>query len=393
MEGENTNEVIIDVYSWVNHETEETKELLQVYLENRRLTDGGNIRRVEQSSNNKSQFTVDFEESSVRQRLLDRKFLSFNSFLIRSSTRGYRLDEYETNRREILLRGCESIDLASNADDHEIMRMYAENLLPDSDVHDIRKSSIFPDVIIIEYTTDYDSEALETRFAKRPRIKSINVRLLKSFKTNTILIKSANLDPSKIREIINKQSPRVPKYFMDVNEAHNYLLLQFEPDFPLSQELIESIRALDSISQVEFCANFELVNDLDSQEPVKKPTLSSNLDHKSVQTELKSSDIEKLQAPKDSVQINLAQMKLNPSPVASQVVSPNNKTTPVVNKVNKNSLTLDQGKAYSIAMINSKQLFILFRDLLKKKYPEIEVTRDVDNRVILAENKKKGSDS
>jgi hypothetical protein len=82
-------------------------DILSLYLENRKQSGGGDIVRIEELNDNAATtaLRVHYEEADACQRVLAKKFFQFQSYLLRSSVNGYKVnDQYEIDERRIILR-------------------------------------------------------------------------------------------------------------------------------------------------------------------------------------------------------------------------------------------------------------------------------------------------
>ncbi len=82
-------------------------DILSLYLENRKQSGGGDIVCIEELNDKTttSALRVYYEEAEVCQRVLAKKFFQYQSFLLRSSINGYKVNhQYEIDDRRIILK-------------------------------------------------------------------------------------------------------------------------------------------------------------------------------------------------------------------------------------------------------------------------------------------------
>jgi len=82
-------------------------DILSLYLENRKQSGGGDIVRIEELNDKAATpaLRVHYEEADACRRVLAKKFFQFQSYLLRSSVNGYKVnDQYEIYERRIILR-------------------------------------------------------------------------------------------------------------------------------------------------------------------------------------------------------------------------------------------------------------------------------------------------
>lgn len=379
--------ILIQVYPPLPDES--TLDVLRILLESRRRSGGGDLEQLELVDN--SLVRAKFVHSDSKLAVLSRRFLSFDQFMMivfdaDCTQNGYRSDKYELNKQEIILSGDSPLNI-----DRDILLLYGENLLPDNEVREIRHSSIFPNTLTIVYSKDIDFDVILARFPDRSKIKNTHFKLLNSKQTNSILIGPVNSStPSQDfsanlkAKIIDEMSKSGAKYFLDMDPAGVYCLVLVESEFKKIDELAESIRSHvdESITTVELCANFELIDELDKRKS-STTTVSKKTKNepegacKSTQTDLTGAEIERMLASKISNGIAVSSTNL-----AGETTTTKPKMT------DKRTLVLDNHKQYTRGLLNAKQMFIGFRDVLKKPLPYVELSCDREAARITAMNKK-----
>lgn len=96
----------------------EDMDILSLFLENRKQSGGGDILHVEDQSRS---LRVVYEDDNACQRVLAKKFLQFQSYYMRASERGYKINEiYELDTTRIILK---------NINNHEEVCYLRESLL------------------------------------------------------------------------------------------------------------------------------------------------------------------------------------------------------------------------------------------------------------------------
>jgi hypothetical protein len=84
-------------------------DILSLFLENKRQSGGGDILRIVPVKGSKSALTVFYEAADVQQRILTRRFLRFQEYLLRASEQGYKLNQlYSLDTTKIVLENVSS---------------------------------------------------------------------------------------------------------------------------------------------------------------------------------------------------------------------------------------------------------------------------------------------
>ncbi len=367
-------------------------DILSIYFENKKQSDGGDLISfdpVNDSSSNKIIKLV-YQDAETKKRVLDRKFFTFGGYFLRSSELGYQNhDTYDLDKKVLIISNIDDLGLESNNDD-SVVKIYAEYLLPDNDVVKLTKSNIFEDTYYVEYSNDVNKETLMVKYNKKSKLRNRDIHILDSFSTNSLIIqadKSTNLS-QLIQLALTKLFNKVYKYFFD-ELSSNLFLIQFESK--ISKEILELLHSeFNHLKNVliEEASNFKLINDLNSKlsnnnnntnhqinqlsNRIKQINLSNYVD-KSVQTDIFPVSV-LMNNNNNNNQTKITssnESSNNPANIAN-----NNKNCLVVEDVSNNDndyLVLESDKYYTIGLLNSKQLFINFTDLLARKYKNIEL--------------------
>ena len=172
----------------------EDMEILTMFFESRRQSDGGDILSIRLASDHTLQ--VVFSDMETKRRVLKRRFFQFNSFLLRASDSGYQSDVYAMDTRKLLISNIDvDIDEAQLLDKNKnylVVKLYAEHLLPDNDIVDIKQSKVFPRTFLVTYTHDFEKEKLNARHAKKPMLRNQTVELYDCMRTYSLIIRTAS---------------------------------------------------------------------------------------------------------------------------------------------------------------------------------------------------------
>lgn len=84
-------------------------DLLSLFLENKRQSGGGDIVKLEEvGSDTIRALRVDYEDADAKQRVLTRKFLKFQNYLLRVSENGFKVNDlYEIDDKQIILKNID----------------------------------------------------------------------------------------------------------------------------------------------------------------------------------------------------------------------------------------------------------------------------------------------
>lgn len=287
------NQVLIELNKEVK---QEELELLSMFLESKKKSDGGDISSISPLDPSKQNaFKVVFEDNQTKQRILKRKFFMLNEYYLRASELGYAKESYELNKCELAIRNIDiqlqNGDTTSN--DYLIIKLYAEHLSPDNDVLAIAQSKLIPNTFYITYKDEFEWDKLLLRYNKKQSLRNAKLELFNSFKTNAFIIKSngsEELDSNLVKNLLTDQILALgmkTKFFLD--EAKSYVIFQFE-----SNDDNEVGQLMSSISKskegkkftVEYCHSLRLMNLIGESVTTvpKKNTASKYLD-KGVQTD------------------------------------------------------------------------------------------------------------
>lgn len=84
-------------------------ETISLFLENKRQSGGGDIVRLEEDSPGAIRaLKVEYEEAEAKQRVLARKFIKFQNYLLRVSEHGFKVNDlYELDNKRIILKNID----------------------------------------------------------------------------------------------------------------------------------------------------------------------------------------------------------------------------------------------------------------------------------------------
>jgi hypothetical protein len=283
----------------------EDLEAITMFLESKKRSGGGDIAKIEYLNEPKSLIKVEYEDLAAKKRILDNKFLPFKTYSIQAFDSnilgGYKHARYALNPTELILTEVGFLNLTTNSEDYETLKMYAEHLSPDNDVLHMHESSVFVNTVTVVYANALDKDSLMSRFTKRPKLKNNAIKLVDSFRTNAMVMVIANGNivdvKEKIVNEINKLTQPAPKYFVENTSA--YLMFQFEEtseDTFNIRRFIESCRlVLGELVNVEYCGNFELLELIGGKNNETVDVDESHVVEKSIETELNTMFTKKIE--------------------------------------------------------------------------------------------------
>ncbi|CAF0723825.1 unnamed protein product [Brachionus calyciflorus] len=372
---------------------EDDFDLLILYLSNRKQSGGGDIMNIESLTfsllEDKKKFKISYEDTEVSKRMIEKKFFKFKNYFIRSfepSVSSYKEEKYDLLSSKLILKNIDS------QDDDSIVQMYAEHLAPDNDVLSIQKSHLFPDTFYIIYKDNLNKESVLTRYHKKPKLRNKDITIMDVYDTYSLIAFFENRNTNDFTQIIHKVNSEIieknQNYFLDVKKK--FVFFQFENEKILN-DMFDLIKR--NVNQsgivVEKVFNFDLLSD---EIDVAKSDLIPQenmvvLPKKFVDVGIQT---EKLQEEKIESTIPLSKLSLNGdekfkrnSQAPSVRSSFSESSSCVSSNFSTNSkfdpfILLDMNEYYSIALINSKQLFLNFQEELRKidKKLELKYTQD-----------------
>jgi len=330
----NNNETINKVTIDLDKQLVAPNELdfLILFLESKKQSGGGDLIRHELSSDFFT-LTVYYEDKEAQQRVLDKKILQFKNYTLYLSQNGLIQSSNETyslNSNQIIISNLIQ-------DEEFFVKIYAENLLPYNEIKQLTKSRIFAHTYFVTYTTDLDRSILNERFKTRQMSKTNQIHLMDSFQTDMFLIKSINLKLNSNDLRVELESKKIESFLKEINT--NLVLCQCKiPGTDLAHLISDYLKDKNLIC--ESCFNFDLLRLKSSS----TPTTTTN---KMIQTDL------------------------NEPPIINEVI-------------NNQILELNSLEDLNVdALLNAKQLFINFEDVLKRLDKNLVMKRKNANLLVI----------
>lgn len=399
------NMVLFEIYPDLK---EEDFDLLIMYLESKKQSGGGDIINIENltfdSLQSKRSFRIAYQDPEAKERVLSKKFFKFKNYDLKSyqpNILGYKHDKYDLNKSKLIIK---DILVQDNSDeDDSIVQMYAEHLAPDNEITHIQKSNLFANTFYITYKDELDKDQLKCRYNKKPKLRNKQINLLDSFETKSFLIASNSKQTnakdfekikSKIIEEIEKREP--VNYFFDLNDK--FILFQIQNEMLLN-DLADSVRlSLKNLGEgfvLELVYNFELLQQLTGQvaceetktEPEKKfvdigvqtePIQEPKRQKKRIFKNSQASSIRSSISESESEKVKSSSSQYSSISHSSSISNKENfqKTNP-----ENSCFTLDPEEYYTVALLNTKQIFLNFENELKKLDKQLELRIDNRNQV------------
>ena len=379
LEAKSNNQVLFEVNRCLNPAD---LDLLSLYLENKKQSSGGDILSMDESlDKHPKALRIVYEDNQVKQRVLARKFFKFKGYMLRSSENGYKANDlYELDKNRLIIRNIE------DEEDEFVIKMYAEHLLPDNNVLGIVRSKLAKaNAVCVQFQDDIDLELLQKRYNKKPHLRNKKIELMNVYKTNTVLIGpvgSQHLNASAIRDAFNEAISNVEpeKPFMFLDEYANVLICQLEDGHAFSDLNLDGVLKENNLVS-EYCYNFDLIelnlnmNDFPTNNPLLKTGYGKYVD-RGVQTDMLTTDTKPSQIESKSLSesVSISQHSVVQS-INSLAQKYSNlkqlsdlKTSEPLDCNTENVLSLDPNIYFTIALLNSKQIFLNFEEFLKTKY-------------------------
>ena len=234
------------------------------YSPEKRINKSASVSQFDRTVTKKSQmFThrIECRDLDIKQRILEKKFFSFENFLLRASQSGYQSDTYAEDNLNLII--C-------NIDDEDTVYSYAQYL---SSNNEIGITPYSDSAYLITYAKAISKKEIELQYAKRPSLHGKKIKLVHCFQTNTIIVRLFETKPmlfseskpidflkEKVIQRIDRLNIRA-EYFYDIVQA-DCALFQFESNeygTDCVAKLIDSFKCDNSLL-VEMCYNFSLLN-------------------------------------------------------------------------------------------------------------------------------------
>lgn len=253
------------------------KDVLELYLSNKNQA-GPNGDIVEfQLADNQKQLIVTYEHSSSKEKVLTKKFFAYKQYFIRSSESGYMNETFDFDQKTLILYNIEN--------DRSMAELFAEYLLPDNEMTEIKKSEFYPGTFYITYQDPIDQELVQKRYLKKKDLLKSPVEYLPACQTSTVLIRpkhNANINQlmkKLVDDIYTRLGPK-PNVFLD--QTLQFVVCQFMSNLDTQNflRLIENYLQQNQLVS-EYCYSFKLIKNF--QEATNDNSTRSD---KKTQTEL-----------------------------------------------------------------------------------------------------------
>ena len=229
-------------------------DVIIMYLENKNKSNGGEILNHEYNKITNS-LNVIYEAKTSKVGVLSKKvhklldYILVSSELVQSKNDLKKIEQLKTKLPNIIV--LSNID--SN-EDMSILTLYAEYLVPDNEIIEVKVSKFFKNSYMIEFKEEVNFEQVLKRYFKRTTLRNQSVKLYQAFETYTHFI-SNPLD-------FNLQLLNPNSYFAYIESMSVYVLVS-QGDATVSNVL----EKLYSFEQLEDLLPEDLLVDI-KQEPI-----------------------------------------------------------------------------------------------------------------------------
>ena len=249
-------------------------DVVIMYLENPKLSGGGNIISYELDPNMRA-LIVNYEQKLFKHRVLAKKCLFFHgySFLtndLEDDDFNYKLDDCGL----ILKNVTQIIELS-------VVKLFAESLvLTDNilnEVDSINHSNYFNDTYYVRFKSEIDFEQCKQRLMRRPTLHEKPVQIMQAYVTNSIFF-SYNGTPNMINEIFMNKKKYPENPVLSIKEIEPFLILKFDSKINLEKFLVAAQKEkLTKRIAFENVINFVLLKE--AHQNIPRGSLTKSLDH------------------------------------------------------------------------------------------------------------------
>jgi hypothetical protein len=212
-------------------------ELIVLFIQNPHRTGGGEILNDHYSVNEtKTSISVTYINNESKKNILNKSKFDFRKYSI-TAHEPFDEAQFEKHKNILIIY---NINITQD-NDHTIVMIYAENLVPNNPIKFLVTSKLFKNTHYVTFRDPYDFKNVLQRHQRRPKIKQEKTEVLQAFITNSVI--GALEDLSEKRNDIldfhftNKNKSGVDKY-VEINERKPFTIIQF-----YSQQQIDSVLA------------------------------------------------------------------------------------------------------------------------------------------------------
>ena len=255
---EENNEILFEFDRTIN---ESDLDVLVSFLE---LSGGGDSKSTELMPNKRS-VKMAFEDYQTKEAFLEIRIFKYGNYLIRaSSNSGYKTEEYDLDDCIIILKNIDQ------AEDKEIIKMYAENLEPENEIIEMSHYNSFKNVMKIVYKDKINKDRLFKRYMKRSTIRNHVIDVILAYKLKSIILRleaSSELKQNILKIIFSADSLFYEEILNDI------FLISCNTDESLSEFTnMLSERGL----KFEYCPNFSLIESISKGNEAENRYLDKN---------------------------------------------------------------------------------------------------------------------
>lgn len=167
-------------------------DIILMYLENKNKSNGGNIINHEYDKTNQT-LNLTYETQASKNGVLNKKFHKILEYSLFAS-------EHVKSKNDLMKIGVDKqqkknfkaiilSNILSN-EDSSLLTLYAEYLVPDNEIIEVKSSKIFKDTFIIEFKEEVNYEQVLKRYLKRSSLRNQPVKLYQANETNSYFIQN-----------------------------------------------------------------------------------------------------------------------------------------------------------------------------------------------------------